>query len=70
VVAAMNALEQLTYDVRAFAIEVRQLGYWVPGGHENQFLELSERMIRRADDEDRSSHTEPEVNRNLGEGHA
>lgn len=46
----MNQLEQLTRDVRGFAKEVRKLGYSSVGnGHENQFLELSERMSRRAD---------------------
>jgi hypothetical protein len=45
----MNELEQLTCDVRGFATEVRTLGYSsVAGGHENRFLELSERMIRHA----------------------
>ena len=46
----MNKLEQLTRDVRGFAMEVRRLGYSsVANGHENQFLELSERMSRSAD---------------------
>jgi len=51
----MNQLEQLTRDVRGFATEVRRLGYSsvVANGHENQFLELSERMSRRADAVDR-----------------
>jgi hypothetical protein len=56
-VVTMNELEQLTRDVRGFATEIRKLGYSsVAGGHENQFVELSERMIRRADDLDRPSH--------------
>jgi hypothetical protein len=47
----MNELEQLVREVRGFATEVRKLGYSpVVGGHENQFLELSERMIRSADE--------------------
>jgi hypothetical protein len=47
----MNELEQLARDVRGFAAEVRRLGYSsVAGGRENQFLELSERMIRHADE--------------------
>ena len=51
VVYTMTDLEQLTRDVRGFATEVRKLGYSsVAGGHENQFLELSERMIRYADE--------------------
>ena len=41
----MNEFEQLARDVRGFATEVRRLGYSsVASGHENQFLELSERM--------------------------
>jgi hypothetical protein len=57
VVYTMNELEKLTRDVRGFATEVRTLGYSsVAGGHENRFLELSERMIRHADQLDRRSH--------------
>jgi hypothetical protein len=53
----MNDLEQLTRDVRGFATEVRTLGYSsVASGHENQFLELSERMTRHADQVDRRRH--------------
>jgi hypothetical protein len=53
----MNELEQLARDVRGFATEIRVLGYSpVAGGHENQFVELSERMIRRVNDLDRRSH--------------
>jgi len=45
----MNELEQLALDVRGFATEIRSLGYSsVASGHENRFLELSERMIQRA----------------------
>ena len=47
----MNELEQMARAVRSFAIEVRQLGYSaVASGHEHQFLELSERMTRLADE--------------------
>lgn len=47
----MNQFEQLACDIKGFATEVRTLGYSsVAGGHENRFLELSERMIRHADD--------------------
>ena len=56
-VYTMNDLEQLTRDVRGFATEVRTLGYSsVADGHENQFLELSQRMIRHAEQVDRCSH--------------
>jgi hypothetical protein len=49
-VSTMNELEQLARDVRGFATEVRSLGYSpAAGGYENPFLELSERMIQRAD---------------------
>ena len=50
---SMNELEQLSHDVRGFATEVRQLGYSsVAGGHENLFIELSERMVRYVDQAD------------------
>jgi hypothetical protein len=50
----MNEFEQLARDVRGFATEVRRLGYSsVPGGHENPFLELSERMNRHVDNLER-----------------
>ena len=56
-VFSMNELEQLADDVRGFATEVRRLGYSsVAGGHENRFLELSERMMRQADQADGPSH--------------
>lgn len=47
----MDALEQLTRDLRAFATEVHTLGYspCVVGGAESRFFDLSERMIRSAD---------------------
>ena len=52
-VFSMNQLEQLAHDVRGFATEVRTLGYSsVAGGHENRFLELSERMMWQADQAD------------------
>ncbi len=52
--AAMDA--SLTRDMRDFAIEVKRLGYSMPAGYENQFLELSDRMIKRTDDLARSHH--------------
>jgi hypothetical protein len=53
----MSELEQLARDVRGFAIELRQLGYSpVSGGHENRFIELSERMLRRANQMERRRH--------------
>ena len=56
-VFSVNELEQLARDVRGFATEVRRLGYSsVAGGHENRFLELSERMMRQADRADRHRH--------------
>jgi hypothetical protein len=49
---SMNELEQLARDVREYAIEIRKLGYSsAAGGHENQFLELSDRMIQRANNQ-------------------
>lgn len=52
--AAMDAFEQVTRDMREFAVEVKRLGYTLPGGYENRFLELHERMVKRADDLARS----------------
>jgi hypothetical protein len=52
--AAMDAFEQVTRDIRDFAIEVKRLGYSMPAGCENRFVELSERMIKRTDDLERS----------------
>jgi hypothetical protein len=54
--AVMDAFEQVTRDMREFAIEVKKLGYSLPNGYENRFVELSERMIKRTDDLARSYH--------------
>jgi hypothetical protein len=50
----MDGFEQATRDMRKFAIEVMRLAYTLPGGYENRFLQLHERMIKRADDLARS----------------
>jgi hypothetical protein len=52
----MDAFEQVTRDMREFAIEVKRLGYSLPDGCENRFVELSERMIKHTDDLARSHH--------------
>lgn len=49
----MNELEQFASDMRVFATEVRALGYSSPGWNENPFIELSERMVRRAESAER-----------------
>ena len=56
VVAAMDAFEQVTRDMCEFAVEVKRLGYSMPAGYKNRFVELSERMIKRTDDLARSHH--------------
>jgi len=38
----------LRQDLYEFAIELRQLAYTMPGGHEDQLIQLSERMVRCA----------------------
>lgn len=54
----MDELEQLVNDMREHATEVRRLGYSpLAGGHANQFLELSDRMIRRVDSLDLHTHS-------------
>jgi hypothetical protein len=39
------SLSQVVYG---FAVELRQLAYTMPGGHENPLIQLSERMVRCA----------------------
>ena len=38
----------LHQDLYGFAVELRQLAYTVPGGHEDPLIRLSERMIHHA----------------------
>ena len=38
----------LSRDLYGFAIELRKLAYTMPGGVEDPLIRLSERMIRRA----------------------
>ena len=38
----------LTHSLYEFAVELRQLAYTMPGGHENPLVHLSERMVRCA----------------------
>ena len=46
----MNAAS-LSRDLYGFAIELRQLAYAMPGGHEDPLVRLSERMINHAQEE-------------------
>jgi hypothetical protein len=41
----------LSRDLYGFAIELRQLAYAMPGGHEDPLVRLSERMVRYAQEE-------------------
>ena len=41
-------------DLHGFAVELRQLAYTMPAGHEDRLIHLSERMVAR-------SHQSPEV---------
>jgi hypothetical protein len=50
----MDAFEEMTRDLREFALEVKRLGYSMPAGYENRFLDLSERILKRTDDLGRS----------------
>ena len=38
----------LSQEMYGFAIELRQLAYTMPGGHEDPLIRLSERMVRHA----------------------
>ena len=44
-------VESLSRDLYGFAIELRQLAYTMPGGHEDRLIRLSERMIHHAQEE-------------------
>ena len=57
------SLKQDLYD---FAVELRQLAYTMPGGHEDPLVHLSERMIRCA----REQPADPQMQGSLGGGHA
>jgi len=38
----------MSQDLYKFAVELRQLACTMPGGHEDQLIRLSERMLRCA----------------------
>jgi hypothetical protein len=38
----------MSQDLYKFAVELRQLAYTMPGGHEDRLIQLSERMLRCA----------------------
>ncbi len=40
--------DSLHRDLFGFAVELRQLAYTMPGGHEDPLIRLSERMVRYA----------------------
>ena len=35
-------------DLQGFALELRQLAYTMPAGHEDRLIHLSERMVARS----------------------
>lgn len=35
-------------DLQGFAVELRQLAYTMPAGHEDRLIHLSERMVARS----------------------
>jgi hypothetical protein len=42
------AVLSLSQNLHEFAVELRQLAYTMPGGHEDPLIHLSERMSRCA----------------------
>ena len=46
----------LSQDLYKFAIELRQLAYTMPGGHEDPLVHLSERMVRCAGEQAAEQH--------------
>jgi hypothetical protein len=45
------SVASLSNDLHGFAIELRQLAYTMPGGHEDPLIRLSERMVSHAQHE-------------------
>jgi hypothetical protein len=41
----------MNQDLYKFAVELRQLAYTMPPGHEDQLIQLSERMLRCASEQ-------------------
>lgn len=48
---SLMAVVALSQDLYKFAVELRQLAYTMPGGHEDPLIHLSERMVRCARDQ-------------------
>jgi hypothetical protein len=46
----------LSQDLYKFAVELRQLAYTMPGGHEDPLVHLSERMVRCAGEQAAEQH--------------
>ena len=46
----------LRQDLYEFAVELRQLAYTMPGGHEDRLVRLSERMVRCAREQGAEQH--------------
>jgi hypothetical protein len=44
----LMSVASLSQDLYGFALELRQLAYTMPGGHEDPLVRLSERMVRHA----------------------
>lgn len=40
--------DSFRHDLHGFAIELRQLAYTMPAGHEDRLIHLSERMVARS----------------------
>ena len=45
---SLVSVATLSQDLYEFAVELRQLAYTMPGGHEDKLVRLSERMVRYA----------------------
>jgi hypothetical protein len=49
--SVLMSVASLSHDLYGFAIELRQLAYTMPGGHEDPLIRLSERMVSHAQHE-------------------
>jgi hypothetical protein len=50
------SVASLRQDLYKFAVELRQLAYTMPGGHEDPLVHLSERMARCAREQAAEQH--------------
>ena len=63
-ISGLINVASLRQRLNEFAVELRQLAYTMPGGHEDPLLRLSERMVSYAREQTAEQHHR-EVQRHL-----